>query len=241
MRQLILALALFVYHLDYAQVVPVQGVPLNPIDQSIFSQWASEVDSETSGLVIVGSPYLFDDWTKGELTTIKGDQYTDVDLKLNLFTDQIIYRNPFTKDSTLILSKFLTSYKLQNKDTVFTFYYIPPKPDQKSKVRSGDFYLILLDDKNALLGRPDVKIKRATKNSMINSDGQIKDRFSRTNEFYLRDESGKISRIKLSKKAFIKALQGFQEELKEYIKENKSDLSNPNHLIAVVSYYNSLF
>lgn len=241
MRHFCLIFVLLLCQLGYSQVVPVQGVQLNPIDQSIFSQWASEVDSEISGTAIVGSPYLLDDWTKGELITIKGDRYTDVDLKLNLFTDQIIYRNPFTKDSTLILSKFLTSYKLQSKDTAFTFYYIPPKVDQKTRVRSEDFYLVLLDGKSTLLGRPEVKIKRATKNSMINSDGQIKDRFSRSNQFYLRHENGKISKVKNSKKAFSKSLTGYNEEVQQYIKDSKFDLSDPIDLIAIVKYYNSLF
>lgn len=240
MRYFLIIMMLYNCSTCFSQVVPVQGVALNPVDQSIFSQWASEVDAETSGKIVEGTPYLLNEWTKGELTTIKGEHYKDVDLKLNLFTDQLIYRNPFTKDSTLIMAKFLTSYSLQNKDTTYRFHYIPPGKDQESKVKPEDFYLVLYDAKSALLARPEVKIKRATKNSMVNSGGQIKDKYSKSNQFFFRDESGKIATIKSSKKAFAKALPSFQEEVKQFMKDNKSDLANAQDLVAIVVFYNSM-
>ncbi|MEO9964594.1 MAG: hypothetical protein ABJF11_02325 [Reichenbachiella sp.] len=240
MRYFLSLIFLYCCILSYAQVVPVQGVALNPIDQSIFSQWASEVDDEVGNQAIVGSPYLLDDWSKGEITTIKGEKHVEVDLKLNLFSDQLIYRNPFTKDSTLILIQYLQSFTLRNKDTTYNFHYVTPKGDSDAKIRPQDFYLILSEGKLSLLARPEVKIKRATKNSMVNSDGQIKDRFSRSAEFFLRNENGRITQIKGSKKALVKSMPAFTEKVAEFVKLNKIDPTEAKDLMAVFKYYNSL-
>ena len=68
----------------------------------------------------------------------------------------------------------------------------------------------------------------------------MKDRFVRSDEFYLRDKNGKVTNVKSSKNAFTKSLPDFQEEVKQYLKKGKFDLTEPHDLIAVVSYYNAL-
>lgn len=240
MKYSICIILILLHHYSEAQVVPVQGVSLNPIDQSIFRQWASEVDNATSGSLVEGSPYLFNEWAKGEITTIKEEHHSDLDLKFNLFTGQIIYKNPFTKDSTLIMSKFLTSFQLQNNDTTFLFHLILPTEEKAKPIGSKNFYLILLNGKNTLLAQPKVKIKRATQNSLINSDGQLKDRYNRYDEFYLKLENDKIITLKRSKKSLIKSLEHHHIEMKKFLKETHLDLSNPTDLTTLVKYYNAL-
>ena len=48
---------------------------------------------------ISGSPYLLDDWLKGTVELGNKVSYKDVDLKYNLYKDELFFKNP--KDGSM--------------------------------------------------------------------------------------------------------------------------------------------
>jgi len=81
----------------------------------------SLIDQKTSYKDINGTPYMFPDWLTGDLVTSAGI-YKSIQLKLNLYTQEIIYLNKENQE-LVVPSETVDTVKINNKGFIYNWTY----------------------------------------------------------------------------------------------------------------------
>ena len=179
---------------------------------------------------INGSPFLFEKWMTGSVTTSKGT-YQNLSLKLDAY------------ESTLIFNK--DEQAREFTDPVITFTLIPDPSDSSRNMvfKNGitgpslraDQYVQVLSEGKVSLYRSDIKLVSDV--NEINK-GVIKTFNNSTRYYIVRD--GKAKLVKMNKKELLNELSDQQDKVEAYIKENKLSMSKDADLKSLFKYYNSL-
>ena len=174
---------------------------------------------------VEGSPYLNNEFIKGELVTIDSVQYAGIPLRYNIYNDVIEFKK---NDLELELNNnFQLLYaiiddavfvKAKNQEGYFTVQ------------SSGPVYLlekmnIRYSDAKAASGyRP------ATLPSFKNLDS----------DYYIQKKLGEEATVVKNEAELLEQLSDKKEELKVFIKNEKLKVSRGEDLVEIIEYYNSL-
>jgi hypothetical protein len=107
-----------------------------------------------------------------------------------------------------------------------------PPIDNQNRI---SFYQILLNDKTSLLK----SVYKSIQERNNDMSGERFKEFATYENMYLLKE-GTMVRIKKDKSNLIALLQDQNQSIKKYIDDQKLNLKNEAHLIALVKYYNTL-
>lgn len=181
-----------------------------------------------------GSPYLQDNWAKGEVKMANGDVFTDVDLKYDLVGDILLFKNKKEEPLEFVQPVKEFSIIYSNKGEVENITYRNGYPAHEG-LSEQNFYKVIADGKTSLLKKETKVVRNETS---YNSATITKKLFS--NEVYYIYKDGKFTRVKKDQKSLLVALKGQEGKLKEFIKSNKLSLKEDKDLAKLISYYNSL-
>lgn len=190
--------------------------------KAVFEQQFTEV---------LGSPYLYQEWTRGQVELITGQLYKDLALKYNSFSDEVYYKDPTTGTTMNFISP-VKMFKLdKNGEREIYFNGFPDINNFSNKT----YYQVLADGETKLLFK---RYKYLVESKEFNSATTTRS-FSESSAYYLF-KNGTLERIKPSRKEFLDLFKDKEEQIKAYQKKESIDYKNDSDLGKLVLYYNSL-
>lgn len=166
----------------------------------------------------LNSPYLLDTWTKGDLIFKNGTKYSDIDLKLNTYGDEVLVRKRDTGDSIIVDKTALQQFTLSDeKGEPMLFKKLTDPESRQSRffqvLHEGKKYDLLAHHKKTLL-QADYK--------GAYSAGRYYDEFIPSVNYFLIDKaSGAWTKLKMQESALLKTLKDHTGQLKAFIKAQK--------------------
>jgi|SRR5688572_12577391 hypothetical protein len=181
---------------------------------------------------IKGSPFLFDDWRKGNVLLKTKERIDSVLIKYNLYTDLLQVKiDDQEYQFNIDVSEFLLPDPLTNQMILFRSGFISiPGTNEKS------FYKVLYDGKTKLL----LKHKKLIGYELTSTPGVKAKVFEDQKNYFILTASGKMEKIKKKNKGILDLLEGEKEKLKKMVDSGKLKLANDEEIISVLEYYDSL-
>jgi hypothetical protein len=181
-----------------------------------------------------GSPYLFDEWVKGNVQLADGSIYKNLDLKFDQIGNLLIFLddNKSPKRFSVPIQAF-TLTNANDKDWPRITFRNGFKATDGGTEKS--YYEVLVDGKTKLLKRTIKKIvdERPTGSLVISKQISV------TNKYYVNN-GDKMIKVKRDNKSILNTLNGKQAELEAYINSNNLNLKEDAGLVKLLEYYNSL-
>jgi hypothetical protein len=233
MKKLLLCFSLFTVLLSNAQ--------RNTI--STTGKWGQQIFlSDVNGQAFVnkyegiaGSVYDQTDYQLARITLKDGRVYNDVKTRINLLEQEVNFIASNGQEGYLGKGMASEIAYIDGKEAslnVKIFQCGFPPIDNQNRI---SFYQILFNGKTSLL-KSVYKTIQERNNDM---SGERFKEFATYENIYLLKE-GVMSRIKKDKSSVLAMFQDKKEAIAKYIEDQKLNLKNEAHLIALVQYYNTL-
>ncbi len=180
-----------------------------------------------------GSPYFFSEFVQGTIVDNDGQEYPDVKLNLNGFTDELEVED--AGFYVALQESFYKSFTAVGNDGQNYLFKSSLHPDFKD-----EFFQVLYESEGVLLVK---KFDVIPNEKVINNVGQtltVKI-FGTVNDYLLLTGLGKqdVTKLKVSKKKLPEIL-GKKKELTEYIKAQKLSFKQDDDLVTLIKYYETL-
>lgn len=180
---------------------------------------------------VVGSPYLVDDWSKGNITLYNGKIVNDLNLRYNVYLKEFHYQ---ADNNTYILGSPDSILFVEMGDK--RFMYLPFEEKKKSKQK--DYFEVLSGDGTAqLLIRHTVMLIKSNFNVALNA-GEKNDRLEHKSAYYLKKDNSIVLIDKRGQSLF-DLLSDKSRELKDYAMKNHLSFTAKDDLMKIIEYYNS--
>jgi len=180
---------------------------------------------------IQGSPYLIDSFVVGSIYTNRNEQFQNIPVRYNIYTDNVEY----IMGASSVL-------ELKNPETVENIDYgnfklIYLSQSNKNKSRNG-FFIVLTEGNATLLSKPGVTLHKPTQTGGY--DDAQPPRFSRNPDTYYIKVGKNQAKIIRNKRHLITSFPDSREELSKYIKAHNTKIADQKSLSDLVQFYNSL-
>jgi hypothetical protein len=180
---------------------------------------------------ISGSPYLLDDWSKGIVEQGNKVSYKDVDLKYNLYKDELFFKNP--KDGSMLgFALPVAGFSLALKDKIQIYRNGFPEIDNFNK---KSYYQVLFDGGIKLLFKNHRTMQEVKPYNSPTTEKKFID-----NAIYYVFQDNVMTKFKPSKKDFLEMFKSKSTEIADFIKNEKIDLKQHDDLVRVFVFYNTL-
>ncbi|MBA4851890.1 hypothetical protein [Emticicia sp. BO119] len=180
---------------------------------------------------VVGTPYLFENWTKGEVTLSDGKNYKDLDLKYDQIEGIVFFKGKNGAD--LGFTSPVKSFILYPNNIAMSFIEVP----WIKEVDKDPYFELLNDGKKVKFLKKTMKVIREGK---AYGSATTTKTFSENTAYYLLKADGNYAKIKKDKKALLGVLNDKSAELEQYIKDKKTNFKEDASVAALVEYYNTL-
>ncbi|MGK7393515.1 MAG: hypothetical protein ACNS62_03045 [Candidatus Cyclobacteriaceae bacterium M3_2C_046] len=184
---------------------------------------------------VKGSPLLFEEWQKGDVTLVTGKLYENVDLKLDLYQNELISKSR-TKQAIYLNRSQVDHFSIIDPQTSQKHLYEKISFTNNAKGLEPDQYLEVLFDNNQ------VKLLRYPQKIFVKADykgaysaGRAFDEFRYLDNFYLQLNDQSVHKIR-STRSLLKDLND-KGLLKKFIKENDLDTGQAEDLVVIMKYY----
>jgi hypothetical protein len=180
----------------------------------------------------LNSPYLLESWAKGDLFFKNGTKYSDVDLKLNTYSDEVIVRKRDTGDSIIVDKAAIQHFTLVNGQGHQMLFR--KLTDAETK-QSGFYHVLHEGSKYTLLAHYKKTILKADFKGAY-SAGRYYDEFLTSVNYHLVSKSSsEWVKLKTNEKALLKTLNDEDGKLKAFIKEQKlNPAKNQEDLVRLI-------
>ncbi len=179
---------------------------------------------------VTGSPYLYDSWSNGFITTTNGKIFNNLFLKYDLIEDVIYFKS--SKNEPLLFVEPIKSFELElnNKKAVFTNGF--PTIDNYTSL--SYYQVIFKDDMTSLLMKNKKYISEIKPYNSSTTEKKFVDNIT-----YYIFRNGKMEKFKPSKKEILTLFSDKSEQINEFIKSSKIDFKNDEDLAKIFDFYYS--
>ena len=239
MKRVILSLLLMISAISFAQIdksMVATEDNLQNISRSASIVMTTDMDELYEG--IRGTPYLFTGWRQGNIYLKDSSQIKNINIKYNIYTDDVLYLNSKSGDSLIIERSLIREFQMLNDSAsnIITFKEMNMKPGNDGK---STFVKVLYDSKSEFLMKYiKVFIKADYKGAY--TAGRKYDEYTDDLQYYILKDNNELNKIKLGKKAVIKVLAEKENKIKSFIDQQGLTLDNENDVIKVLDYYDSI-
>lgn len=178
-----------------------------------------------------GSPYLYDNWLKGEVKSNNGVVDAGNELRYDIAEDRILFKG--RKGEEMDFVDLIVSFTLYSDTGKRNFRRFGDIPEYKGL----PFFEVLNEGEKLLLLKK--TIREAMYNKAYGSATTTKS-FSESTRYYLMKSDGSYKKIKKDRKVIIEALADKATEIEAYLQTNKTDFKKDADLSRLLTYYNSL-
>lgn len=186
---------------------------------------------ENKYINVDGSPYLFDNWLKGDVKSNDGITDKSNELKYDVVEDRILFKGEQGVEMDFVdLIVSFTLFSDEGKRNFRRFADI-------TEYQGIPFFEVLNEGEKLIL------LKKAIRSVMYNKaygSATTTKSFSQTIKYYLLKNDGSYVRIKKEKGAIMAALADKAAEMELYLKTNKTDFRKEEDLGKLFTYYNTL-
>jgi hypothetical protein len=180
---------------------------------------------------MVGTPYLFENWTKGEVTLADGKVHKDLDLKYDQVEGIVFFKGKNGAD--LGFTSTVKSFVLYPNNVAMNFIMVP----EIKETEKDPYFEVLSDGKKVKFLKKTMKVIREGKGYGSATTTRT---FGENTSYYLLKPDGTYSKVKKDKKAIINAFNDKSADIELFIKEKKTNFKEDASVAAVVEYYNTL-
>ena len=179
---------------------------------------------------IDGSPYLKEEFKKGEIVLIDNTILSDVLLRYNIYNDEIEYQN---KGINYIIGTKHLVKNLKLEDEIFVVDIYKSSIGEKQ-----GYFTMLADGEVKLLRKYTMELTdRVPAKAMRDPEPR---KFVRQKDlFFIKVRQQNVYEFSSVKK-LIEFLGDHQDELKSFVKKEKISSRNPRELTKFIDYYNTL-
>jgi hypothetical protein len=208
---------------------------------STTGKWGQQIFlSDVNGQAFVnkyeginGSVYDQTEYQLARITLKDGRVYNDVKTRINLLEQEVNFIASNGQEGFLGKGMALEiAYVENNASQTKIFQCGFPPIDNQNRI---SFYQILLNGKTSLLK----SVYKSIQERNNDLSGERFKEFATYENIYLLKE-GIMSRIKKDKSSLLVLFQDKKEAIARYMEDQKLNLKNEAHLIALVQYYNTL-
>lgn len=180
---------------------------------------------------IIGTPYLENEFKKGEVFTSGGNNFKDVLLRYNVYNNLIEVN---LKDVRYEISNDkINSVKIDNKNFDYLSYKIGNETEKG--------YLELISDGEIkLYCRHSKKFKDAEPQKAMEDHPSPPEFKDLPDVYFIKNKEDKVATGFRNKKDLISTFPDYQDEIKNHIKEKNLKYNDPEDLKELLNYYNSL-
>ena len=206
-----------------------------------FSQNAVQTfDERYEG--VQGTPFLLDQWTLGRVAQRDGKAFTNVQLKYDLYRDEIVVKHPY--DHAVIPEKHtVTEFSLRGESDADSLHfilvdYLPNyrkfPPNHFAQVLYGG----LQDSKTStLLAVHEKKLIKADFQGAYSADRRY-DEFSEImTSYYLIKPDGQTDRFKPTTGSVRRLLKDKKGAVSKYLADETVNLEDPHELARLIEHY----
>lgn len=178
---------------------------------------------------IIGSPYLVDSWSKGNVKFVNAKPADNVDLKLDLLENVLVLKGTDGSENTFTekISEF--TLNILGKDRLFKSGFL----DSKNQLITA-YFEVLYNGKTKFLSKEG---KMVIESKGYNTS-TITKKIESTTEYYISKSNNSVSLVKLNEKAILTYL-GIPD-LGKYVKDNQLNLKTRDDIIKLLQYHDSL-
>ncbi|UHG92058.1 hypothetical protein [Spirosoma oryzicola] len=217
---------------------PTVDLRLNNLNNPSTGPLIFKVDARYEGQH--GSPYFLPGWSNGQVSLRDGRQYKDVPLKFDAYRQALLLLRPKSGNDSIIIDRQTVNRFLltTSNGQPYLFSRYPSAKVTDNDVKDG-YFLILYEGKTALLKRIAKTFKPADYKGGYSADIRY-DSYGDAFSYYLLKPDQTLTKIKLSKKAFLDALSDKESGLKAFIDQQKLSFKSEEDAITLVKQYDSL-
>jgi hypothetical protein len=175
---------------------------------------------------VKGSPFLSDQWLTGKVHAVNGKVYENVDLKYDIYNQEIYYRNPKNNLVTILNTFEISEFKLDVEEKERKFIRFNEKTIDPGL--AGRFFEVVADGKVKLLKLHLAIFKKASYQGAY-AAGNRYDEFQPQSELWIYREDKAPDKLKKNAKKLAEWFDS--DQVLDYIKIEKTDLSDEESLI----------
>jgi hypothetical protein len=193
----------------------VTGIPLQP--------------SRYTGYT--GSPFLNDNWTKGEIIRDDAKIFGDLELKYDIYKDLLIIRKD-NKEEFEVDNNTIRGFNILNRDGKIS-YFRNGFEGVGAFTRSAYFQVHFEGKGTKFISKHTTKLTEtpAAYGVSVSTKGFV------NNEIFYLLVGNRIEPVKRNKSSILKALQGDKKITEEIIKKNKLNLSRTDDISTFLGLY----
>ncbi len=209
---------------------------LSLISLNSYSQYALTPFAEVQGTQlreikyedVTGSPYLFDYWVNGKVTTKSGKHYENMPLKYNVMDDKLIFKHE--NGNLMYFAEPVTTFELLNPDLNISNKYINGLP-VIDHFNNDSYFEVIFSGQTSLFKKTNKKIIESKQygSAVVNKS------FNTTNSYFTLSD-GNFAKITPTKKAISALFPTKEQELNNYLKKEKIDFKQDKDLKKLFEY-----
>lgn len=147
-----------------------------------------------------GTPFLFDEWLEGTISTVKGHDYSGIQMKFNLLHGRLVIKLEEDAAPRMMAPIHIKSFSIKSADSTCTFHrYLVPVREVKTPM--DPFFIELATGDYFLLAKPGKQARREDKNVLARVDEQHHVKYVDFVDYLIQNPEGKIILFKNSKKS----------------------------------------
>ncbi len=239
MKRIILSFLLIIPVISFAQIdksMVATEENLQNISRSAGVVMITNMDELYEG--IKGTPYLFPAWKQGNIYLKDSSHIKNINIKYNIYTDDVLYLNSRSGDSLIIDRSLINAFEILDDSAggIILFKDINLKPGTNGK---SAFIKVLYDGKSKFLIKYNkIFIKADYKGAY--AAGRKYDEYTDNYQYYILKDNNELNKIKLNKKSVIKVLSDKENKVKSFIDTQGLAPDNEKNIISVLEYYDSI-
>ncbi len=187
---------------------------------------------------VKGTPYLFDEWKLGNIYLNDNTYINSVNIKYNVYTDDVLYLNSTSGDSLIIDRSVIKSFEINddNSGNMLLFREISLRPDKKER---NTFIKVIYENKSKFIIKYTKTFIKADYKGAY-SAGRKYDEYVDDYQYYIVTNPDNPAKIKLNRKSVVKALSDREDKIMAYMNEHNLNLDNEDDIVELMKYYDSL-
>jgi hypothetical protein len=178
---------------------------------------------------VTGSPYLYDDWVKGNVVFADNTATRNVELRYDVLDNVLVTKSKTGEEN--IFSDPVSEFTLNilNKERLFKNGFTGG-----NGINNKTFFEVVYNGKTKILKR---EVKTILESKGYNT-GTISRKIENSSIYYIAREDKSTEVIKNNEKSILTALG--KPELATYVKDNKLNLKNDADIVKLLTHYDTL-